>query len=212
LNQEGTVAQEYDGWVEFARSMVPMMMPAGRFIAELVGKLKPGPIQVLDVAAGHGMFGILVAQANPEARIVALDWANVLEVAVHNAAAAGVQDRYGLLPGSAMSVEFGDGFDVVLMTNFLHHFDRATCELVMHKIRACLKEDGCVITLEFVPNEDRVSPPVPATFSFTMLGSTPAGDAYTFAEYDAMWKAAGFSSSEMQDVPNSPQRVIVTRR
>jgi hypothetical protein len=212
LGREGTTLAEYEGWVDFARCMVPMMMPAAECIGLLAAELKSGPIRVLDIAAGHGMFGLSVAKANPQAFIVALDWESVLEVARQNATAVGIHDRYSLLPGDAMTVSFGIGFDLVLLTNFLHHFDRAACESVMRKACECLRDDGCVITLEFVPNEDRVSPPVPATFSFTMLGTTPAGDAYTFSEYDAMWKSSGFASSELIELPNSPQRVIVTRK
>ena len=48
-----------------------------------------------------------------------------------------------------------------------------------------------MVTLEFIPNEDRVTPPIDATFSMMMLGSTPHGDAYTFAEYDQMFHKSG---------------------
>jgi predicted O-methyltransferase YrrM len=212
LDRHGTTTEAYEGWVEFARCMVPLIMPAAQQIGALAARLKSGPVSVLDIAAGHGMFGISVAKANPQASIVALDWPNVLEVAKENAAAAGVSDRYSLLPGDAMKVPFGAGFDIVLMTNFLHHFDRPTCDALMRKTHACLQDDGLVITLEFVPNEDRVSPPTAATFALMMLGTTPSGDAYTFSEYDAMWGAAGFASSELIDLPDSPQRLIVTRR
>jgi len=212
LGQKGTTAEEYQGWVEFARCMVPLMMPAAEFIGRLAAELKRGPVRVLDIAAGHGMFGISVAKANPQAAIVALDWEPVLTVAKENATAADIQNRYTLLAGDAMSIPFGDGFDIVLLTNFLHHFDQPTCESLMRKIFTCLKGDGCVITLEFVPNEDRVSPPVAATFSFMMLGTTPAGDAYTFSQYDSMWKSAGFKSSELIELPDAPQRVIVTQK
>ena len=212
LARDGTTTTEYEGWVEFARSMVPLMMPAAEFIGKLAAELKRGPIRVLDVAAGHGMFGISVAAANPRASVVALDWEPVLKIALENATAAGIQNRYSLLAGDAMSIPFGEGFDMVLLTNFLHHFDRPMCESVMRKVGKSLNNDGVVITLEFVPNEDRVSPPVPATFSFMMLGTTPAGDAYTFSEYDAMWKSSGFAKSELLELPNSPQRVIVTRK
>ena len=51
-----------------------------------------GPMKVLDIAAGHGAFGIAIAQRNPNAQIVAVDWPNVLQVARENAAAAGLQD------------------------------------------------------------------------------------------------------------------------
>src|SRR2546427_436363 len=93
---DNTVSEENPIWVEFARSMAPMMVPAAHGIADLVAGT--GPQTVLDVAAGHGLFGITIAQRNPHARIVALDWPSVLAVAVENAGAAAVQDRYRTLP------------------------------------------------------------------------------------------------------------------
>ena len=54
----------------------------------------------LDIAAGHGIFGISVAKQNPAAHIYAADWKNVLEVASKNAQAMGVADRYHLLPAA----------------------------------------------------------------------------------------------------------------
>ncbi len=41
--------------------------------------------KILDIAAGHGLFGIAFAKNNPQAEIVALDWAPVLEVAKESA-------------------------------------------------------------------------------------------------------------------------------
>jgi 2-polyprenyl-3-methyl-5-hydroxy-6-metoxy-1,4-benzoquinol methylase len=207
----GTVERDYRGWVEFARSMVPMMSAAAEFVGLLAADDGPRSMRVLDVAAGHGLFGIAVAKQNPQARIVALDWEAVLQVAHENAAAAGILDRYRLLPGDALEMDYGDGFDLVLLTNFLHHFDRAACQSILGKVRRCLQPSGRVITLEFVPNEDRVSPAAIATFGFTMLATTPGGEAYTFAEYDHMFRASGFGESRMMDVPRSTQRVIVTQ-
>jgi SAM-dependent methyltransferase len=206
---EGTVAPENPMWVEFARAMVPMIAMPAEFIAGVVGAEKGANWKVLDIAAGHGMFGITIARRNPNARIVGLDWAKVLEVAKENAQKAGVADRYETRPGSAFEVDFGSGYDLVLLTNFLHHFDPPTCEGLLRKAHAALKPGGRAVTLEFVPNEDRVTPPTAAAFSLMMLGSTPSGDAYTFAELDRMFRNAGFSSSEAHTMPG-PQKVLVS--
>jgi hypothetical protein len=66
--------------------------------------------------------------------------------------------------------------------------------------------------LEFVPNEDRVSPPIPASFSLTMLSGTPSGDAYTFPEFARMFKNAGFAHAELHQLPAIPQQVIISRK
>jgi hypothetical protein len=94
------------------------------------------------------------------------------------------------------------------MTNFLHHFDAAACTLLLTKVAASLKPGGRIAVLEFVPNEDRITPPESAAFAMQMLGNTPAGDAYTLAELTAMLKAAGFGTVGSHPLPG-PQTVVV---
>lgn len=213
IPEGGTVAPENPVWVKFARAMMPMMAMPAQAIAELLGEGEGGrKLRVLDIAAGHGAFGIAIARHNANAEIVALDWSNVLEVAKENARSAGVGERYGVIEGSAFDVDFGAGYDVVLLTNFLHHFDPPTCEALLRKVHAALVEGGRALTLEFMPNEDRVSPRIPASFSMMMLGSTPAGDAYTFAELERMFESAGFTRSELHELPASPEKLIVSSK
>ncbi len=136
----------------------------------------------------------------------------MLEVAKENAQTAGVSDRFKTRPGSAFEVDYGTGYDIILLTNFLHHFDVPTCETLLRKVRAALADRGRAVALEFVPNEDRVSPPQAAAFSMMMLGSTPAGDAYTFAELDTMFRNAGFARSELHELPPSIERVVISHK
>jgi 2-polyprenyl-3-methyl-5-hydroxy-6-metoxy-1,4-benzoquinol methylase len=205
---DSTVADENPIWQEFARAMVPMMMPPAQAIADILDAAGAGPMRVLDIAAGHGMFGIAIAQRNPQADIVAVDWAGVLQVATENAAKMGVSARHTVLAGDAFKVDYGTGYDLVLVTNFLHHFDAATCTALLTKVAASLKPGGRVAVLEFVPNEDRITPPESATFAMQMLGNTPAGDAYTLNEHTAMLKAAGFGTVTSHPLP-SPETLVV---
>jgi 2-polyprenyl-3-methyl-5-hydroxy-6-metoxy-1,4-benzoquinol methylase len=180
-------------WQDFARGMAPMVFPVTQQIAAAVApSLTAATPKVLDVAAGHGMFGIAIAQQNPKAEIYALDWASVLDVAQENARAFGVADRHHLVPGSAFDTEFGSDYDLVLLTNFLHHFTPEVNEGLLRKAAASLKPGGQIAIAEFVPNADRVSPPTSAAFSLVMLANTEEGDAYTFAELERMCQNAGF--------------------
>jgi SAM-dependent methyltransferase len=198
-------------WVEFARSMAPLQKLAAEGLAETLDAKAGKTCKVLDIAAGHGMYGVTIANHNPNAEIFAVDWPRVLDVAKENAQAAGVIARYHTLPGNAFEVNFGKDYDLVLLTGFLHHFDPAAIETLLRKIHPALKRDGVVVSVEFVPNEDRVTPPAAAAFSMIMLGSTRAGDAYPFSEYDRMFRAAGFSSSELRRTPG-PQSFIISKK
>jgi SAM-dependent methyltransferase len=207
----GSVEPENPIWVQFAETMGPMMAPMVGPLGAVVLEGHTGPMRVLDIAAGHGLFGIEIAKQNPQARVTGLDWAPVLRVALDNARKAGVHDRYDMLPGSAFEVNFGGPYDVVLLTNFLHHFDQPSCVGLLKKVHAALRPGGRAATLEFVPNEDRVSPPMPAAFSMTMLASTVAGDAYTLSELTAMYNQAGFRGVTAHPIPMSPHTVILGR-
>lgn len=209
LPGSGTVEPENPIWVTFAENMAPMMGPMAAPLGAMVLKGSGEPMRVLDIAAGHGLFGIEIAKQNPDAHVTGLDWAPVLRVALKNAEKAGVQDRYDMLPGSAFDVDFGGPYDVVLLTNFLHHFDKPTNVDLLRKVRAALKAGGCAATLEFVPNPDRVSPPMPAAFAMTMLTTTADGDAYTFAELEAMYADAGFKEISENPIPMSPHTVVL---
>jgi SAM-dependent methyltransferase len=209
-SDEGTVSHDNPVWVAFARAMGAMMRPPAELLAGLVGGAADRPLRVLDVAAGHGLFGIAVARRYPNATVTALDWANVLAVAAENARAEGVADRHTLLPGSAFDVDWGGPYDVVLLTNFLHHFDLPTCEKLARKAFAALAPGGRCLTLEFVPEPDRVSPPATAGFALVMLATTAGGDAYTFAEYERVYAAAGFARSEFHPLPPTPQQAVVS--
>jgi SAM-dependent methyltransferase len=211
LPEHGTLAPEHPVWVKFARAMAPMMSLPAKLLAELVDKEANQPLRVLDIAAGHGLFGIAFGLRNPKAEIVAVDWLNVLEVAKENAGKA-LGERYRTIPGSALDVDYGSGYDLAFLTNFLHHFDVETCERLLRKIHAALAKGGRVAILEFIPNEDRVSPPGPAAFSLIMLGTTPAGDAYPFSELQRMCRNAGFSRSEFHPLPPTIQQVVIAHR
>ncbi|MBV8847361.1 MAG: class I SAM-dependent methyltransferase [Bryobacterales bacterium] len=209
LNQ-GNMGPNDPIWVEFARHMMPIAISAREMVPMVA---QPGrPMKVLDISAGPGLYGIFVAQHNPAAQIYAVDWPNVLEVSKENAAKLGVADRFHTIPGSAFEVDFGGGYDLVLLPNFLHHFDPPTNVQLLKKIRAAMNPDALLATLEAIPNDDRVSPPFLAAFSMMMLATTPGGDAYTFSELDGMFRQAGFGKSELIPLKGSIMPLVLTRQ
>lgn len=212
MENDGTVGPDNPIWVKFARGMAGLMALPAQLMAKLVDPNPGRKLKILDIAAGHGLFGIAFATSNPQAEITALDWKAVLEVAKENAQKAGVADRYQTIEGSAFDADFGSGYDLVLLTNFLHHFDPPTCETLLRKVHSALADGGRAVTLEFVPNDDRVTPPEAAGFSLMMLSGTPSGDAYTLAELDRMFTNAGFSRSTMHALPPTFEQVVISEK
>lgn len=205
----GSIAPDHSVWTKFAEAMTPVMKPVAEAIARQVAAWPTPPKKVLDIAAGHGIFGIAVARAVPHAEVVAVDWPGVLTIACRNAEEAGVATRFRTLPGNAFEVDLGGDYNLVLLPNFLHHFDHDECVGLLGKIRRSLAPGGKTLALEFVPDENRVSPPFQAGFAFYMLGSTPTGDAFTARDFAAMARQAGYASVKVTPMPRSPQSLVM---
>src|SRR5262249_32189301 len=92
-------------WVEFARHMAPLVQKVAERTEQLLHTT--GKVKILDVAAGHGLFGIFFARNNPQAEIYALDSAAVLNVARENADRYGLSRRWHALPGDALEISLG---------------------------------------------------------------------------------------------------------
>lgn len=212
MPDEGALAPEHPMWVRFARAMGPLMALPAKLLANIVGERAGGQARVLDIAAGHGMFGLAFAERHPQTEVTALDWVNVLEVARQNARDAGVEDRFHTIAGSAFEADYGGDYDLVLLPNFLHHFDVPTCESVLRRIHAALADGGSVAIVEFIPDEDRINPPIAASFGMMMLGTTPQGDVYTFSQFKEMLEKTGFADPELHDLPPTFFRALVARK
>jgi O-methyltransferase domain/Dimerisation domain len=210
LQGGGTLAPEHPVWVEFARAMrVP-----GAFLAHLLGecldKEAKRPSKVLDIAAGHGLYGIEFAKRNPDAEVFAVDWPEVLAIARGNADIAGVGPRFHSIPGDALTVDFGTGYDLALITNFLPDLDSTTAKL--KRIHSVLVKDGRVAAFELMLDDDRTSPPAAVSLNLTLLATTPGGEARTPSQLAKSLESAGFGRVELRELPPAPNRVMIAHR
>jgi len=205
-------------WVDFARGMANFMRPVAERLAETLASLAPADSRILDIAAGHGLFGIEIAKRREDAHITALDWAAVLEVALENAQSAGVGDRFETRAGSAFEAELGGPYDLVLIPNFLHHFDDATCVAFLTRVAASLsnpqgdRPGGAAAIVEYTPDATRVAPPVPALFALSMLTGTPAGDAYMAEDLAQMCRLADLDDIAIAPLARTQQTLLLARR
>jgi cyclopropane fatty-acyl-phospholipid synthase-like methyltransferase len=203
------VSPDHPIWIHFANAMAPYARANAKRVAAHVAAFSKPPCTVLDIAAGPGLYGIEVARAIPGALITAVDWAPVLTVAKANADAAGVADRFRMVPGSAKDLDWGCEFDLILLPNILHLFDFDTCVSLLRKAKLSLAADGQALGVDFVPNEDQISPPIPAMFAFWMLATTPGGDAYTERQLDEMARKAGFRGVTTRPLGKAPDRLLI---
>jgi ubiquinone/menaquinone biosynthesis C-methylase UbiE len=207
LADEPFPGTEHPIWVEFARSMAAIAYVPAQEMAKLVQSNTK--IRVLDIAAGHGMYGLAIAQTSSQAEVVAQDWPSVLPVSCENAKRFGVLDRFSVLPGDALEIDFGSGFDVIVVANLLHHWAPEAIVRFHRKAHSALAPGGKLVIVEFAPNDDRLSPPIAAQFVLPMLANTVDGDAYTVAEHRRMLHQSGFRTCEAHVLFPTPATAII---
>jgi len=143
-------AQEFTRWSEsYDRCILQWLVfgPSHRaIIGRIAARCGDGPLKVLDVGCGTGIFGARIRQALPRARVWGVDL-------VAGMLAKGA-DRWrhhagDLLPvqGDSERLPFTPGaFDVVTCANSFHHYprqDRAVAE--MHRV---LRPGGLLILVD----------------------------------------------------------------
>jgi SAM-dependent methyltransferase len=188
-------------WVEYARSMAPLAEATAEFAAEALTSDSAQPIQVLDLGAGHGLYGLAIAARNSAADIFALDAPKVLEIAIDNARKADVAERYHPIAGDALKTDFGGPYDLVLAANLAHHFDEAANVKLFQKTRAALKSSGRFALIEWIaPSDD--------AFALTVLATSARGAIYTLKQYSRMLRAAGFRKVQRLDTGDFGRWII----
>ena len=98
-------------------------------------------------------------------------------------------DRIAVQPGNWEVDSFGDGNDVVLFSNVLHG-PASNTPMKLSKAYNSLTDGGLLVIQEFLLNDARTGPLIPALFNM-MVG------AYSKAELFAIIEEAGFCEAKL---------------
>lgn len=206
---------EGDGGAHFAQ-FVESLFPLGAPLAEAVGRHlgiadATAPVSVLDVGAGSGVWGIVLARLSPHVRVRAVDFAPVLEVTRSLAARHGVADRLTTVAGDFLQADLGAGHRVAALGHLLHSEGPERNRHLFERVFDALAPGGTIVITEFVPADDRSGPPQPLLFAINMLVNTEAGGTYTLAEIRGWLEAAGFRNVRPLPQPGAATVILADR-
>lgn len=148
-----------------------------------------GRKHLLDLGGGPGTYSVLACQNNPELRSTLLDLPETIAIARPLIEKANLLDRITLREGSWDDSDYGSGYDAVLMSNILHGPDSGAPEKLKKAYKA-MKPGGLLIIQEFLLNDMKTGPMVPALFN-VMVG------AYSRPELFAVLQEAGFAGIQI---------------
>jgi ubiquinone/menaquinone biosynthesis C-methylase UbiE len=197
---------------EFFEKLVPKIFNMSYAPAQVLARhLKLGKANVLDLAAGSGVWGIALAQSSPEVKVSAVDWPNILNITKQTAKKFGVEERFSYIPGDLLSVNFGNGYNVATLGHILHSEGTERGRELLKRTFAALSPGGQIAIAEFLVNPDRKGPLNGLIFNVNMLVNTENGATYSFEEISEWLKEAGFTNPRQLEGPGPSPLVLATK-
>lgn len=169
-------------------------------------------MRVLDLACGSGVWSLAVAQADPEARVTAVDFPGVLEHTRLYGERHGLAGRYEYLPGNIQEVALPEArYDLAILGHVLHSEGEGRSRRLLGRVGRALRPGGRIAILEFLPNRERTGPPDALLFGLRMFLNTEEGGVFSAEEYAEWLAEAGFPEVKLFDIGYHSPLLVASR-
>lgn len=156
--------------------------------------------RLLDLGGGPGTYAVYFCKANPGLAATIFDKPTTEPIAMNIVRRYGLEDRIGFAGGNFLQDDLPQGYDVVWISQILHGDSPEDCAKLVAKAGKLLNPGGLLVIQDFMLENDRTGPAHPALFGLNMLVGTEGGQAYTWAEVQALMRDAGTASVSRLDV------------
>ena len=209
VNQETEGTEFFSQLVE---NIIPMSYPPAQKLGDHLKLAKTkNEIQVLDLGAGSGIWGIALAQKSPRVRVTAVDWAGMIPTTKRITQKFGVADRFNYVEGDILEANFGSGYDIAILGHILHSEGEDRSRRLLKKIFRALKSGGTIAIAEWLVNDDRTKPLPSLMFAVQMLVNTEKGDTFSFNQIKTWLEEAGFKKVRKLEAPGPSPLVLATK-
>ncbi len=197
---------------DYAAFIVAMDNLARQTAPMLVGELVALKFNhLLDIGGASGSYTIAFLKAIPTARATLFDLPEVIPLARHRIAEAGLSDRVTLVAGDFYQDELPAGEDFALLSAIVHQNSRAQNRELFTKIHRALTNGGQLLIRDVIMDESRTRPPAGALFAINMLVATEGGGTFTFNELQEDLMTCGYGHVQLlrrDDWMNSLVRAV----
>jgi SAM-dependent methyltransferase len=195
---------------QFVEDIFPMSYASAKVLAASLN-LDGAAHSVLDLAAGSGVWGIVLAQQAAGVRVTAVDWPEVIPVTRKMVARFGLTERFHFQAGDLLEAGFGQGHTVATLGHILHSEGAERSRALLRKTFRALAPGATIAIAEFLVNDERTGPVNGLFFAVNMLVNTDNGDTYSFNEISAWLLEAGFVNPRTLDAPGPSPLILATR-
>jgi 2-polyprenyl-3-methyl-5-hydroxy-6-metoxy-1,4-benzoquinol methylase len=202
--------EDPDAWRHYQKAM----LEGARFDAPFLAKRIPvrrGATRLLDLAGSHGLTGAAICRRHPPMRSTVIDLPAAIPHARELAAREGIADLVEHREGDLTRDDLGTDWDVVVLSNILHHFQPGRIADVLARAHRALANDGTVAIWE-IERPRRESKPNQGDGVALFFRLTSTAGAYSGEEYAAWLEQAGFRKPTIVRPLLSPGGVLVHAR
>jgi ubiquinone/menaquinone biosynthesis C-methylase UbiE len=162
-------------------------------VADELSGVNKGAVQIMDLAAGSGVWSIPFAENNPSAHIDAVDFQAILAVTEKITKKRELFSQYSFLPGDWRDIEWKSSFyDIITLGHILHSEGEFESKKLLAKCFEALKVGGKIVVAEFLCNELRDGPVPALLFELNMLLHTRDGCVFSVDHLSELVYDVGF--------------------
>jgi SAM-dependent methyltransferase len=148
---------------------------------------------LVDVGGGNGSNILELARHNPQLRASVFDSPSVCELARRNIAEHGQSDRLGAVPGDCFKDPFPADVDCLMFCHFFTIWSPERNQQLLQKAFDALPTGGSAVVFNMMQDDDERGPLTAAMGSpYFLTLATGQGMLYTWGEYEAWMRKAGF--------------------
>lgn len=171
----------------------------------------PGMRRMLDLGCGPGVMCMAVVSRHPVMTGVLCDLPAVIEVALEEIAAAGMEERMETVTGDYNTVDFGSGYDLIWASHTLYY--ARDLKALSVRIHDALNPGGVFVSFHEGLSDERTQP---AGVVLSRLSLAMEGQDVSFerGEIASHLPGAGFAwvETRMLEMPMGPQELIIARK
>ena len=199
-----------DAWRHYQKAM----LEGARFDAPFLVKRVPvrsGATRLLDLAGSHGLLGAAICRRHPPMKATVIDLPAAIPHARELAGREGITDLVEHREGDVTRDDLGTGWDVVLLSNILHHFQPAKIADILGRVAGATADGGTVAIWE-IERPRRHSKPNEGDGVALFFRLTSTAAAYSGDEYGEWLEEAGFRAVKIVRPRLSPGGVLIHAR
>ena len=188
---EGMIYDAGIGGERFSSAQHTGSLGPARFLAKRLD-LK-GHRRLLDVGGGSGAYSIAFCAANPHISATILDFPETVDTAKRHAREAGLADRIAHIAGNAITVDWPQGHDMVLISYVWSAVGEADVAVLARRAADALPRGGLALIHDFMVDDAHEGPRFAAWYLLGSMFDNPTAVCLTPAYVEQVLRDAGLT-------------------